>query len=52
MKQATQDIYAESALMARFYEGLKDAVKDDLIREDRPETLTEYIAMAVKIDDR
>ncbi|CRK29305.1 hypothetical protein BN1708_004964 [Verticillium longisporum] len=38
--------------MARFYEGLKDAVKDDLIREDRPETLTEYIAMAVKIDDR
>ncbi|PNH26205.1 hypothetical protein BJF96_g10479 [Verticillium dahliae] len=44
--------WTESALMARFYEGLKDAVKDDLIREDRPETLTEYIAMAVKIDDR
>jgi hypothetical protein len=44
--------WEEAALMARFYEGLKDTVKDDLIREDRPDKLTDYIAMAVKIDDR
>ena len=39
-------------LMAQFYEGLKDEVKDELVKEDRPAELSEYIAMAVRIDNR
>jgi len=38
--------------MLRFYEGLKDEVKDDLYREDIPDTLIEYMQCTVKIDDR
>jgi len=44
--------WSETAFMARFYEGLKDSVKDDLIREERPDQLVDYVALAVKIDDR
>jgi hypothetical protein len=44
--------WSETAFMARFYEGLKDSVKDDLIREERPDRLVDYVALAVKIDDR
>ncbi len=36
--------------MAAFYEGLKDAVKDKISKEDRPNTLTEYITEAIRID--
>lgn len=39
-------------LMAQFYEGLKDEVKDELVKEDRPDELSKYIAMAVRIDNR
>jgi len=42
----------DDPLMVAFYQGLKDEVKDELIKEDRPNTLAEYIATAVKIDDR
>lgn len=42
----------DQALMAMFYWGLKDDVKDVLCMKDRPEKLDEYIAMAVAIDDR
>lgn len=35
-----------------FYNGLKEDVKDELYKEDRPKTLDEYIAKVVKIDDR
>ena len=38
--------------MSRFYEGLKDDVKDDLYKEDRPDNLVEYIQCVIKIDDR
>ncbi len=38
--------------MTCFYKGLKDDVKDDLYREDIPDTLIKYIQYAIKIDDR
>ncbi len=38
--------------MQLFYNGLKEEVKDVLYDRDRPDTLDEYIAMAIKIDDR
>lgn len=37
--------------MAVFYRGLKDSVKDVLCMKDRPDTLTEYMAMAIQIDN-
>lgn len=49
---ASRVSWNEDALMTQFYEGLKETVKDDLVREDRPEKLTKYVEMAVKIDDR
>jgi len=42
----------EEGLMQLFYDGLKDDVKDELYKEDRPATLDEYIAKAIRIDDR
>lgn len=42
----------DDPLMARFYDGLKEEVKDELYKENRPRTLSDYIAMAVRIDDR
>ncbi|KAF4470627.1 gag poly, partial [Fusarium albosuccineum] len=42
----------DDALMDTYYRGLKEEVKDELYKADRPETLTEYIAMAIKIDER
>ncbi|KAM5345959.1 hypothetical protein ACJ41O_011820 [Fusarium nematophilum] len=44
--------WEDEPLMEIFYQGLKDEVKDELYKADRPDTLTEYIAMAVKIDER
>ena len=41
----------DDVLMSLFYDGLKEDVKDELYKMERPETLTEYVAMAVKIDD-
>ncbi|KAM4063982.1 reverse transcriptase (RNA-dependent DNA polymerase) [Hirsutella rhossiliensis] len=38
--------------MSRFYDGLKEEVKDELYKENRPDNLSDYIAMAVRIDDR
>jgi hypothetical protein len=38
--------------MTCFYEGLKDNVKDDLYKENMPDTLAEYMQHAIKIDDR
>ena len=42
----------DEGLMQLFYEGLKEEVKDELYRLDRPATLDEYIEIAVRIDDR
>ena len=38
--------------MAQFYKGLKDKVKDELVKEDRPDDFLDYIAIAVQIDNR
>ena len=42
----------DEPLMSAFYEGLKEEVKDELYRDEEPDTLTKYIAMAVRIDNR
>ncbi len=38
--------------MLRFYQGLKDKVKDEITKEDRLDTLTKYIERAVQINNR
>ena len=38
--------------MSFFFDGLKKQVQDELFKEVRPATLVEYIAQAVRIDDR
>ncbi len=38
--------------MMRFYEGLKDDIKDNLYKEDILDIFIEYIQYTVKIDDR
>ena len=42
----------DSAFAAVFYTGLKDSVKDELTRIDRPEELQPLIELAIKIDNR
>lgn len=42
----------DDALMAAFYAGLKDDVKDELSKEERPELLSEFTTKAIKIDNR
>lgn len=38
--------------MQLFYNGLKEEVKDELYKEERPDTIDKYIAIAIRIDDR
>ena len=38
--------------MSQFYKKLKNDIKDDLYKEDRPRNLAEYIQYIIKIDDR
>jgi hypothetical protein len=49
---ATRTQWGEAALQAQYYKGLKDHVKDEISRSDKPDDLSELIAMAVKIDNR
>ena len=42
----------DDALKAQYYRGLKDGVKDEIARSDRPEDLQAMISLAVKIDNR
>lgn len=42
----------DNALMEYFYDGLKEDVKDDLSKLDKPERFDEYVEMAIKIDNR
>jgi Ty3 transposon capsid-like protein len=42
----------DAALCFAFYDHLKDDVKDDLAKDDRPSTLQALIAKAIKIDNR
>ena len=52
-KYASKTKWDEDALMAQYYRGLKDEVKDDYVRiNPAPETLHEMIEAATKIDTR
>jgi hypothetical protein len=42
----------DEALCAQYYRGLKDGVKDEMCRSDKPDDLKEMIDLAVKIDNR
>src|SRR2546430_3415613 len=49
---AIQTGWNDSSLIARFYEGLKDDVKDELVKAEWPNTLAEFTEGAIKIDSR
>ncbi|OBS15594.1 hypothetical protein FPOA_20713 [Fusarium poae] len=49
---AAKTEWDDEALMEIYYRSLKEEVKDELYKADRPDNLTEYITMAVKIDER
>lgn len=49
---ASKTEWDDEALMEIYYRGLKEEVKDELYLADRPEDLTKYITMAIKIDER
>lgn len=42
----------DQALAAQFYQGLKDNVKDEIARDDRPDTFQEMVETAIRIDTR
>lgn len=42
----------EEALASIFYQGLRDDVKDELCKLERPESLAKYMELAIKIDNR
>lgn len=42
----------DEGLIYLFYTGLKEDVKDKLYKEDRPDILDEFIAKAIRIDNR
>jgi hypothetical protein len=44
--------YDDEALKDKFYNGLKDFVKDEILRSDKPTTLEGLIELAVRIDNR
>ncbi|EGO57501.1 hypothetical protein NEUTE1DRAFT_43181, partial [Neurospora tetrasperma FGSC 2508] len=39
-------------LIQLFYNSLKERIKDELYKEDRPETINIYINITIHIDDR
>lgn len=44
--------WEDAALKAQYYRGLKDFVKDEIARSDRPDSLDDMIELAIKIDNR
>ncbi|KAK1777265.1 hypothetical protein QBC45DRAFT_301017, partial [Copromyces sp. CBS 386.78] len=42
----------DDGLIQLFYNGLKDRIKDDLYKEDRPKSIDAYMDQAIRIDDR
>ncbi len=38
--------------MVAFYHGLRDEIKDEFAKQDRPKEFMDYVAMAVHIDNR
>jgi hypothetical protein len=49
---AAKTEWDDEALMEIYYQGLKEEVKDELHKADRPDDLTTYFTMAIKIDQR
>ncbi|KID59582.1 Retrotransposon-like protein 1 [Metarhizium brunneum] len=49
---ASQLNWEDEPLMSAFYKELKEEVKDKLYKENRPDNLSDYIAMAVRIDNK
>lgn len=44
--------WADTPLMAAYYRGLKDDVKDEISRQNRPDAFPAYTALAIRIDNR
>ena len=44
--------WGDSALKSQFYEGLKESVKDEIARDERPDNLDDLIELATRIDNR
>ncbi len=44
--------FGDVALMEYFYDGLREDVKDELSKADKPESFDDYVEMAIKIDNR
>ena len=42
----------DAAFVSKFYEKLKNKIKDAMVAMDKPESLKDMINIAVKIDDR
>lgn len=42
----------DDSLRAQYYKGLKDVIKDEMARSDRPENLGLMMEMAIRIDNR
>lgn len=42
----------DAAQSAKFYQGLKDTIKDEIVRTERPGTLQRMIEVATRIDNR
>ena len=42
----------KKALLLHFYKGLKDNVKDEISKKDRPNNLYEYITTVIRINNR
>ncbi|KAG6174720.1 hypothetical protein E4U51_000932 [Claviceps purpurea] len=38
--------------MELFYNGLREDVKDEIAKEDRPDTFDEFVSKVIKIDNR
>jgi Zinc knuckle/Retrotransposon gag protein len=51
-KNAVKTGWNDASLKDQYYRGLKDAVKDDLAREEKPDTLRELVDTAIAIDNR
>ena len=49
---AAQTQWRNASLIAQFYRGLKDRVKDDIAQGNQPTQLQKMIIMTVKIDNR
>lgn len=51
-QHAVRVAWNDESLRAQYYKGLKDAVKDEMARSDRPENLGLMMEMAIRIDNR